>query len=117
MRAYETPINEEADIQQSIREILTTPQGDRATRPEFGFPCLERTGVPRSGLTEAEVRETAMAALNTYEPRISVGKIAVYWSSSNRLIDIIIVYTVTATGKRHTTAVFYPNDEPEADWK
>lgn len=71
MNAYE------AQVEQSIRLILRTAQGERLMRQKYGAGADLLAFEPMTGVTAALVQHRIAEALMQYEPRIEVGKIAV----------------------------------------
>lgn len=67
----------EQDIEQSIRIILETAQGERVMRPDFGSGLHELAFEPVSTTTMALVRHRVEQALIAWEPRIEVQEVRV----------------------------------------
>jgi len=64
------PLTELEEIRQSVRLILTTRKGERPFRPQFGTN-LDRYAFETMDTTTCSlIRQEAVAALQTWEPRI-----------------------------------------------
>jgi uncharacterized protein len=105
------------DIDQSIRIILSTRQGERVMRPTFGCKANELLFEPRSAATASMLQEYVHQALRMWEPRIEVQQVNV------RDDDVYpgallaeIEYEIKAThDTRSIVHPFYIADEPEID--
>lgn len=64
-----------AHIQQSLRDILTTPIGSRVMRREYGSLLPELIDQPLNGATALRAYSATVVALMTWEPRIRVQQI------------------------------------------
>lgn len=101
----------EESIRQSIRIILSTAQGERVMRPDFGCGIHELVFAPNSaatrGLAEYHVRE----ALIRWEPRIEVLSVrAVASGEQDEELLISINYRVQVTDSRFNLVYpFYLN--------
>lgn len=67
----------ERDIEQAIRIILGTMQGERVMRPEFGCRIHELVFAPHNAATEGLAILYVKQALERWEPRISVAAVDV----------------------------------------
>ena len=64
------PLSETEEIAQSVRMILTTKQGERPCRPEFGTK-LDRFAFENMDTTTCNlIRQEVVASLQKWEPRI-----------------------------------------------
>ena len=88
----------EEDIQQAIRIILGTNQGERVMRPEFGAGLNTFVFEPVSPTTMQLIRKRVEDALIDWEPRIDVLQVKVGSDESeyNKLL-IDVEYRVRAT--------------------
>jgi phage baseplate assembly protein W len=71
MNAYET------QVEQSIRLILRTAQGERVMRPKYGAGADQLAFEPMTGVTAALVQHRIAEALMQYEPRIEIRNVSV----------------------------------------
>jgi len=62
-------------IQQSVRDILTTPLGSRVMRRDYGSLLPELIDQPLHGATALRAYSATVVALMKWEPRIRVQKI------------------------------------------
>ncbi|KAA0011192.1 baseplate assembly protein [Billgrantia pellis] len=62
-------------IQQSVRDILTTPIGSRAMRRDYGSLLPELIDQPLNGATALRAYSATVVALMKWEPRIRVRQI------------------------------------------
>lgn len=105
------------DIEQSIRIILSTRQGERVMRPTFGCRANELLFEPRSAATASMLQEYVMEALRMWEPRIEVRGIHVENESAYPgALLTEIEYEIKAThDTRSIVYPFYISDEPEIE--
>lgn len=69
--------NDEADIEQALRIILSTSTGERPMRPDFGCRIHELIFSPISAATTGLVAHYVEEALGWWEPRIEVREVDV----------------------------------------
>lgn len=62
----------EREIEQAIRLILGTAQGERPMRPEFGCRIHDHVFGPANASTAGQIAYDVRSALERWEPRISV---------------------------------------------
>ena len=60
----------EADIEQSVRLILSTRPGERVMRPTFGCRIHEYVFYPNNSATHVKIRDAVREALEVNEPRL-----------------------------------------------
>jgi phage baseplate assembly protein W len=105
------------DIEQSIRIILSTRQGERVMRPTFGCRANELLFEPRSAATASMLQEYVHEALRMWEPRIEVHQIFV--QNDNAYPGALLAeieYEIKAThDTRSIVYPFYIADEPEIE--
>lgn len=97
------------ELDQAIRIILTTSQGQRVMRPTFGCRLHELVFAPNDSHTAARARRYVEEALGMWEPRIRVTAVNTGPdpNAANRLL-IEIEYQVKAThDKRSLVHPFY----------
>lgn len=101
-------IEEPEHIRQSIEVILTTPQGTRVMRREFGLWCLNIDGTSKPDLKKADVDAAAVEVLLAYEPRIE--NVEVDSTVRNGLLrSMTVTYTECSTGTRSAVTVTIPS--------
>lgn len=105
------------DIEQSIRIILSTRQGERVMRPTFGCQANELLFEPRSAATASLLQEYVHEALRMWEPRIEVIHIDVQDDDTYPgALLATINYQIKAThDTRSIVYPFYIADEPEIE--
>ncbi|EFK3044342.1 hypothetical protein A8319_002476 [Escherichia coli] len=59
-------------IQQSVKDILTTPVGTRVMRREYGSIINNLIDQPNNGATRLRVMSAVVMALTRWEPRIDI---------------------------------------------
>jgi phage baseplate assembly protein W len=96
-----------ADIEQSIRLILSTTPGERTMEPKFGCPLADFMFQKIDLSIQAMIQGKVRSALLRFEPRIKVGAITVDISDAqDGRVDIGVEYTVRTTNSRHN--LVYP---------
>lgn len=91
MNAYE------AQVEQSIRLILWTAQGERVMRPQYGAGADQLAFEPMNGVTAALVQHRISEALGRYEPRIEIRRVSVSVLSDEGELRADIEYRVKRT--------------------
>lgn len=91
----------EAHLEQSIRDILTTPTGTRVMRPEYGSDIPRLVDQPMNKGWQLRVFAAIAAALDKWEPRVSLNKAKV-GSVGAGYAEIAIIYTIRETGEVRT---------------
>lgn len=71
------PIEGDAHLRQSIRDILATPIGSRVMRRDYGSRVMNLVDRPLNASTIAEIQAAIAMALTTQEPRIRLTRIQV----------------------------------------
>lgn len=88
----------EADIEQAIRIILMTSQGERVMLPRFGASVRDYVFEPNNPATHRALEEKIRQALIDWEPRINLERVeAVPDGQHPNLLLIHIDYLVRAT--------------------
>lgn len=100
MNAYES------QVEQSIRLILRTGQGERVMRPDFGAGLDRLAFEPMSAVTVALVQHRVKEALTRFEPRIAVLVVTAESKPAEGRLDIAIQYRVKRTDSVHN--LVYP---------
>ncbi|MEO0552132.1 MAG: GPW/gp25 family protein [Bacteroidota bacterium] len=102
-----TMVEEEEDIKESIRIILSTSPGERIMNPKFGctlslfvFDSIDSTFVNR-------VTDSVRTAILNYEPRVTLDEISVDTSESfEGIVYITLDYTIRKINVRGN--IVYP---------
>jgi uncharacterized protein len=108
---------DEQDIDQAIQLILGTAPGERPMRPEFGCGVHDFVFDSIDASTIGKMEEAIRAALDRWEPRISVATVRFDLAQASQgLLTIDIGYHVRATNtERNLVYPFYviPAEEME----
>ena len=88
----------EQDIEQAIRIVLLTEQGERPMLPQFGAGVRNFIFEPNSPATHRAMEEKIRHALIDWEPRINLERVEAVPDSENpNLLLIHVDYLVRAT--------------------
>lgn len=91
----------EEDIQESIWIILSTAQGERLMRPDFGCGIHEYVFAPNSVRTAGLIRFDVENALTRWEPRIDLEEVRVQAEPRDpAVLHVSIDYRVRNTDSR-----------------
>ncbi|NVE01613.1 MULTISPECIES: GPW/gp25 family protein [unclassified Massilia] len=71
------PISGTAHLVQSVRDILTTPQGSRRMRPDYGSDLPRLVDLPVTPGWKSSVQAEVARALGRWEPRLKLKAVAV----------------------------------------
>jgi uncharacterized protein len=96
----------EQDVEQAIRIILGTDQGERVMRPDFGAGLKSFVFGPVNQTTMRKVQTRVQDALIKWEPRIDVEQVAVTLDSERNKLLVSVTYRVRVTNTRHN--LVYP---------
>lgn len=66
-----------AHLRQSVTDILTTPIGSRVMRRDYGSRLYSLVDAPFNDATQLAMMAATYEALETWEPRLKLGQIAV----------------------------------------
>ena len=88
--------NEKA-IGQSIRNILSTDNGERLFRPDLGAGIRQMLFEPMNAFTEAKMQTAIETAIEAQEPRVVVQSVGISADEDNYKYDIFIVCIVKDT--------------------
>lgn len=99
----------EKDIEESIRIILGTSQGERRMRPLFGCRIHELVFAPNNATTWGLMQQYVEEALGWWEPRIEVLSVDVQPDPEDRSRLLVnILYRIKASSdKRSLVYPFY----------
>lgn len=71
------PLGGRAHLLQSVRDILTTPQGSRRERPDYGSDLPRMVDLPVTPGWKSSVQAEVARALGRWEPRLKLRAVAV----------------------------------------
>lgn len=94
----------ETHLNQSIADILTTPIGTRVMRPEYGSRLPDLIDAPMNKSWKLKVYAAAAEALDKWEPRIRLEKVAVDAVSAGKA-EITVKYRIKETGEEASALV------------
>ena len=98
-------VENEADIEQSLKILLSTMQRERVLLPDYGVDLKEMIFEPLSTSTATILTEKIVHAILFHEPRFILDGITYDQNVNEGLIIIRIEYTIVATNTR-TNVVF-----------
>jgi hypothetical protein len=94
-------LSDAADIQSSLEILLSTRQGERVMRPDYGCNLDELVFEPLTTTFKTYIQDLIMTAILYHEPRIQVNKIDLDDTGDlEGRITITIDYTIRATNSR-----------------
>lgn len=96
-------IDEISHIQQSVRDILTTPIGSRVMRREYGSLVPELIDQPMNGATRLRLMSATIMALIMWEPRITVSRAMIEVDAQGKVA--VDMEATRRSGPRAGTAV------------
>ncbi len=94
-------LSDEADIKSSLEILLSTRQGERVMRPDYGCNLDELLFEPLTTTFKTYIKDLIATAILYHEPRIEVNRIDL--DDSGELggkIVILIDYTIRSTNSR-----------------
>ena len=102
-------VSREREVEEAIRMVLGTAQGERPMRPEFGCGIHDYVFAPADGTTQGRIRYEVRASLERWEPRIEVQDVLVTSDPGDQTILYIDVqYALAGTNdKRNLVFPFY----------
>ena len=108
-------LSDEADIKSSLEILLSTRQGERVLRPDYGCNLDQLVFEPLTTTFKTYIKDLINTAILYYEPRITVDKIELDDTGEvEGRILISIDYTVRATNSRFNFVYpFYINEGSE----
>ncbi len=98
-------VEDERDIEQSLKILLSTMKRERVMLPDFGVDLKEMIFEPLSTSTATILTEKIGHAILFHEPRIILDGITYDQDVNEGLIRLNIAYTIVATNTR-TNIVF-----------
>ena len=105
-------LSNEEDIKSSLEILLTTRQGERVMRPDYGCNLDELVFEPLTTTFKSYIKDLITTAILYYEPRIDVNAIELDDTGEvEGRILIVIDYTVRTTNSRFNFVFpFYKNE-------
>ena len=92
------PLSETEEIAQSVRMILTTKQGERPCRPEFGTQ-LDQFAFENMDTTTCNlIRQEVVASLQKWEPRIWMIQVDFEKNLEIGVLYVNVRYQICASG-------------------
>lgn len=88
-----------AHLAQSVADILTTPLGTRLMRHDYGSLLPELIDQPFNGLTKLRMFGAVAIALQRWEPRISLTRLAIEAGTAPGSLSLEIEGQLTASPK------------------
>lgn len=83
-------------IEQSIRDILTTPVGSRVMRRDYGSNIPDLIDQPMNGATLLRLSAAAYVAIRRWEPRVSLSALSFTVGTAGQLtaaLDVALADT------------------------
>lgn len=99
-------VDEEEDIKQSLRILLSTSVGERVMQPDFGANMHDLLFEPLSVSFAKQMSTKIERAILFFEPRIKTDDVTFILDAENGLIEVKIDYTIIATNNRRN--IVYP---------
>lgn len=88
-------VEEDIDIEQSLKLILSTRPGERITNPAFGCKLFDYIFEPLVDATIFLMKDTIRTAILYFEPRITLNDIVIETDRElEGIIDIKLEYTI-----------------------
>lgn len=108
-------LSDEADIQSSLEILLSTRQGERVMRQDYGCNLDELVFEPLTTTFKTYIKDLISTAILYYEPRIDVNRIDMDDTGElDGRILITIDYTVRSTNSRFNFVFpFYKTESTE----
>jgi len=102
-------VEDELDVEQSLKLILSTRPGERVTNPDFGCAIHELMFEPIDPTTKYLIKETIRMAILYFEPRITLDLIEVDTTEElDGVINITLHYTIRKINiRRNIVFPFY----------
>mgnify|MGYP000978789229 CR=1 FL=1 len=92
-------------IRQSVVDILTTPVGTRVMRPEYGSLLPRLVDRPMNAATKLEIYAAVAEALDRWEPRLALDRVALN-ASGPGVLEISVEYIEKASGEKISAICF-----------
>ena len=108
-------VDEQVELEEAIRIIISTAPGERPMRPEFGCRIHDYVFAPINDTTIGSIIFEVERALQRCEPRVDVQRVDVYADQdTDGLLYIELTYRVKASNdERNLVFPFYTIPEHE----
>jgi phage baseplate assembly protein W len=104
-------VEDEEDIRQSLKILLSTIKGERIMLPDYGANMEELIFEPLTVSFAKLLSVKLEKAILFYEPRIETDDISFRQDPENGLVELRIDYTIIATNSRRNIVFpFYKNE-------
>ncbi|MBN2486383.1 MAG: GPW/gp25 family protein [Bacteroidales bacterium] len=100
-------VDNEEDIRQSLKILLSTIKGERIMQPEYGANMEEMLFEPLTVSFAKRISVKIERAILFYEPRIVTDDITFRQDNENGLVEVQIDYTIIATNSRRNIVFPY----------
>lgn len=107
-RATARLIDPDAHLAQSIADVLFTPLGSRVMRRAYGSAIPDLIDAPINGDTLIDVYAAAAEALDRWEPRIRLTRVALVEADETGRAGIALDFEHRATGTADSLVVGAP---------
>ena len=88
-------VEDEIDIEQSLKLILSTRPGERLTNPEFGCAIHEYLFEPINGTLKYFLKDAIEKSVLYFEPRITLNEVFIETDRElEGIVDIKLEYTI-----------------------
>lgn len=91
----------DAHLAQSVTDILTTARGSRVLRRDYGSDLPDLIDAPLNGATLVDIYAATADALDRWEPRLRLIRVAVEGAAAGRLT--VTLTAETASGQTTIT--------------
>jgi phage baseplate assembly protein W len=102
-------VSRDREIQESIRLILGTAEGERPMRPEFGCGIHDFVFAPADSSTAGRIAHEVRRALERWEPRITLTDVVITFDAvESNALYIDVQYSIRGTNDpRNLVFPFY----------
>ena len=102
-------VSRDREIQESIRLILGTAEGERPMRPEFGCGIHDFVFAPADSSTAGRIAHEVRRALERWEPRVDLTDVVITFDAvESNALYIDVQYTIRGTNDpRNLVFPFY----------
>lgn len=104
-------VDDEEDIRQSLKILLSTIKGERIMLPDYGANMEELLFEPLTVSFAKLMSVRIEKAILYYEPRIKTDDISYRQDPENGLVELKIDYTIIATNSRRNIVYPYYKNE------
>lgn len=94
---------DDENVADSLRMILSTKKGSRAGMPEFGCDLVDRVFDPNDLLAELVIKEDIADAIQAWEPRVDLSGIVLSTNPDDYTVDIELIYDTIKVNNEEVT--------------